>query len=386
MSETTNAEQKELMDLLAKHSVPEALQKAVEKAGYNSVGVFAKIFSTEEKLDRWLTKVITKDKVLGDVEEVDVEFLPAVGFMRVVRDMAAVAWESATAAASKTKSAVVQSDGANGGDSDLCTQLVLAKLAETSKRVGRLERVNLETSFLAKYPGQVLCDSTRPGSTLLWALKRMKDPDVGFTWVSWGAYKSVQDESEAPLEAAKTAKALASLGFGGENLFGLWNGKEETPPSVQEFSDGGAFKVQSVLTLRAVGMAMLDMCGLAAGMCYVTKFMNLYRARYNGIGMRSPNLKEAMEADRLALTAAFDVANRKGASLDDAVKAVASDMGELSVYMGPKPGTAQGTGVKGDRKRKAEEAGVEQRKSKETCREWKQGRCKRGQRCRYAHQ
>ena len=121
--------------------------------------------------------------------------------------------------------------------------------------------------------------------------------------------------------------------------------------------------------------------------------MNLYLARYATVHMRPPSLAEAIEADRLALTAAYQVANKKECSLGEALLEVADPKGELSVFLGPKNVVVP---IKGEGKGKTRKSASDvlpragplkmQKGDKPVvCRDWAAGKCTWGDRCKFKH-
>jgi hypothetical protein len=374
------AAKQEFLALLSENGVDDRLQKVVITDGYVSLKLFTKCFSTEDKLDRYLSIKLVNQKVLGDsATQEDFDFHPQVGMLRTALEAA-----QEKVALQKKEAEEPEQRAPEGSQ-----QLQLATLASSMgvhKTVGCEERERLEKAFLAKYGGVALCDTTRPGCVMLWAFKRMKDKDVGLVWLSWSYFKSLDQENFNPQMAAKIIKSLATMGFGSAAIASV--GKEPDPGAVQELADfeGGAYRVRAVLELRAVAMAMLDLVDLGAANYYVTSFMNLFTRKYTGISMRAPDLKEAIEADRLAMTAAFQIVNSKTATLTEALKAVASPMGELAVYMGPKPGLLSGGAGKGavgkdvGRKRKREDT-----PAAATCWNWRRGKCWYGEKCKFSH-
>ena len=378
---------KGMLDAVAAVGVDAKLAVALTQGGYTTVGAFTTCFRSEATLDKWARMQLVTKKVLGvavDVEEW--EFHPSVGSLRAL-------WLQLTEKPIEAGSDTAQPSTALAV---LPMEGQLQAFSAMQKRtVGMTERLELETAYLAKYPGEVLCDATRPGPTMLWIGKRMKDPEVGYVWIAWVHHKSVEEESADPCKVAREAKALASMGLG---CMYLPLGGEAKGDEADCKFEGGALKMRMSLELRMVAFAMLGLAHLSSLRYYVLRFMSLYMKKYGGVRMRGPNLQEAIEADRLAMTAAFQMVNAKQCTLDEALKDVADAKGELAIFLGPKP-MESGSGQQGQKRAAADAAGGRQAKhvkpyaqwdekasdGKSRCRNWLAGSCARGSSCKFVH-
>ena len=96
---------------------------------------------------------------------------------------------------------------------------------------------------------------------------------------------------------------------------------------------GSIYRVEKLLLVRARSYCMAGACHLSSWMTYIHAFMNLYTKKPPE-GFWAPNVKEAEEADKVAICTIFELVF-DGASHDDAISTVVCNRSMLRALLVP---------------------------------------------------
>ncbi len=158
------------------------------------------------------------------------------------------------------------------------------------------------------------------------------------------------------------------------------------------------FRVQQLLTVRAVALTIVGSCKLAAAKEYVARFMRQY-TNAPAEGFQRPSLAEAESVDRDIWREICYVARTEKWSFQDALQEVAVTRDSISrlLICKPKPPKAppkrpfDGDDKYGDKRRRATSPRPKGKgkgdvaKQKGTCYGFQEGTCDKGSKCRYKH-
>ena len=358
--------QKVLVDAL----VPAEVAVEVSKS-YGSPRIFQYAFRTESALDKFVKSLVVKLKLVTEDDEAGAEVHPAVGALRAY-------WAGLL---EQTKGAGTTGSKVENG----IAPLSLALPASSKTHAG--DRGRMHQQFLKDYPGSVLSDRLLPSLQFLHTISQQCSMRA-WEWIPWRRIVSEeqalrQKEKRGAGKQLDLVDVIAQVhGLSGDCL------DAEVGPS--------PFKLQALLTVRAVAFAFCDCGHYSLWMKYVEAFVNAY-TRTPPDGFRPPSVAEAEEADRHVLLEIFRLMF-KGQGVDEAISSVICDRDAFRSLLVCVPRIVKQREVEVvKRKRKggeidlrpnktSKESGDGLRAAKKVCFNFKnEGTCKFGATCKFAH-
>ena len=150
----------------------------------------------------------------------------------------------------------------------------------------------MREAFESNYPGEILDEDSLPGQRLWASIYQMLKAENKVRWLPWTQILSSKMESQI-LEAKATRTARSETLSLSAMLF------EEAPQVPEADLRSSPWKVSQILTIRRNAFALCGACHLSNAKALDHKFVSMLSKQYSDdSGLRGPNLKEAIEADR----------------------------------------------------------------------------------------
>jgi hypothetical protein len=287
---------------------------AIVSDGYGSPMVFALAMESTEDTNEYIASLlVARGLVVGPALTAEnYRFSPAAGQLRQLKRLAL---DSDVPVAAPV-AAAPQPLG------------VLPSALDVGRRLTVEVRRELETEFRRRFPGELLLPCDSPSDQLLQAILTQQHRR-GFEVIAWKRMTSLEVSQELKESRAGDSKERSFLSILAASQ-GLEN--EET-----EDVSGSPYKVSQLLTARALAFALVRACHLASWRLYNSRLLQAYTKRMRGsdLGLRSPNVVEAEEADRQALREVYRL-HGEGWALDDALYEVAVTREIFTTLLGPK--------------------------------------------------
>ena len=300
--------------LLQDLRVPDPLQKAILKFGYETASDFASAFQDPEALNVLITKLLSSDDAADlVVDGLDPLHTPAAARLRRV-------WEDSIAL--QPASGVGSTPRGFHGSSDWLDQLPPKLTHEQIKR--------MVDTYFAHYTSETLSDATMPGTRLLSHVHAMFRPGGELKWIPWKSLVSRKQEMDhAESRPAKVAK----LDF----LHAFQSAWDEPPALSDADITGQPHKILGLLTVRSNALALCEAAHRQVLRKFDERMMELYTAQLpTEAGMRPPTVQEFQAADRHLWTEIFKLVDRKW-KLNEALQEMTDQRNDMNNWMGPRP-------------------------------------------------
>ena len=193
----------------------------------------------------------------------------------------------------------------------------------------------MEQACKANYPGEVLNQGNTPGPRYWAKVFAQLRPGAPRKFLDWVQTTSITDEERITerrhtRQPRSEVQALLNCCF------------EDAMDLNQNEITGNPFKVLQVLEKRRNAYALCGAAHVASIRLLDTKLLQLYTATVApDLGLRPPTLQETMAADRTIWTSIFELVNKEGWGLEDALHELTTIRGDLKSRMQPRPKMAQ---------------------------------------------
>ena len=337
---------------------------------YASDQLFYHAFRNEDRLD---SSVLVKTKAISQ-DDTEWDIHPTVAALRAI-------WRSMKS----TTSASVPAPAAEKAARD-CTALV--PFLQASSRMSSGDNAKLVEKDENDYPGVGVCPMVLPSLQYLQCIKSQCSSQ---SW-EWTPWRKIISEAAAVKLHDKKKQSKPSDAWEYVAQWARW-GQDEL-----EDVSASPFKVEKLLSVQGHACSMLG-CGHPHSWHeYISQFISLY-SETPSEGYRMPNVKEAEEADGLAMGEFFKLL-LKGRKADDALHTVVKERDVLRRLLFCPPKAAKeskgaGKGKEreplprktGKRQWSGQEAAVGDKRPKAMylCNGHQTGKCKLGPACKFIH-